>query len=64
MKDAGPPHDLCILHGEMRSFFVSGVPQSRFGNAYYHVNVDCVRRVWPTLHPQCCLSSPSGVARI
>ena len=48
VKDAGPPHDLCILHGEMRSFSTNGVPQSRLGNAYYHVHVDCVRRIWPT----------------
>lgn len=43
-KQAIPPHDLCIRHKEWRSFTspVTNQIESRFGNAYYHVNTACI----------------------
>ena len=57
-KDLGPPNDLCIQHKENRSFTQNGQLQYRFGNAYYHVNVDCVRRMWSTFAPSMLLIEP------
>ena len=40
-----PPYDLCIRHQEWREYTspMSSVPQSRFGNVYYHFNPVCVQ---------------------
>lgn len=40
---------LCLQHEERHTFMspVLPVPQSRFGNVYYHCNFHCVRTVWP-----------------
>ena len=42
-KHPNPPDDLCIRHQEWREFTPPGsqVPQSRFGNTYYHFSVTC-----------------------
>lgn len=48
----GPPHDLCLQHEEWRTFTPCGsMPQSRFGNVYYHCSVNCVMSVWPQFIP-------------
>ena len=57
-KDLGPPYDLCIQHGENRQYTQHGEQHSRFGNAYYHVNLDCVRRVWTSFTPSMLLIEP------
>ncbi len=43
-KKAPPPMDICIQHAEWRSFTSPStqLPDSRFGNAYYHANIQCV----------------------
>ena len=53
-KPANPPDNLCIMHGEWRTFALPGspIPQSRFGNAYYHPHLMCVRSLWPQFDPQ------------
>ena len=51
LKPLVPPHDLCIRHEEWRSFTVQNTPQSRYGNAYYHVNLSCVQTQWPLWNP-------------
>ena len=52
-------HEICIQHEEWRSFTPPGgsVPQSRFGNVYYHVNVFCVQINWPSFNPASLVTS-------
>lgn len=49
-KNAQPPYDLCIQHEEWRNFTspVSHLPESRFGNAYYHASFACIVARWPS----------------
>ena len=44
IKGAAPPDDMCIRHKEWREYTPPGsqVPQSRFGNVYYHFNPNCI----------------------
>ena len=51
VKPALPPYDLCVQHREWRSFSVSGTQQSKFSPAYYHLNILCIRRNWPSFSP-------------
>ena len=53
-KPVSPPHDLCVMHHEWRTFTIpnSPSPQSRFGNAYYHPNLPCIQSIWPLFNPQ------------
>ena len=46
---ADPPDDIVIQHMEERSFKspTTGLPTSKRGNAYYHVNLPCLRTNWP-----------------
>ena len=46
--------DLCIKHEEWRQFTApsSSTPRSKFGNAYYHCKVECVRMRHPRFQPQ------------
>lgn len=62
-KPVNPPDDLCIVHREWRTFTLAGspVPQSRFGNAYYHLHSMCVRSVWPQFDPKRDLLVPNDV---
>lgn len=48
-KQAKPPNDLCIQYEEWRSYTssVSKIPESHFGNAYYHANPHCILARWP-----------------
>ena len=41
--------ELVIKHGEFRSFNspVTGYPTSKFGNAYYHIKLQCLKFKWP-----------------
>ena len=51
-KPVVPPYDICIQHREWRSFTPSGgTPQSKFSNVYYHVNLLCIKKKWPTFSP-------------
>ena len=52
-KNSLPPNDLCIQHEEWRSYIspVTKLPESRFGNAYYHANPLCIRARWPMFFP-------------
>ena len=52
-KKAKPPDDLCVQHEEWRSYTspVSRLPESRFGNAYYHAKPCCIIARWPTFTP-------------
>ena len=50
-KPSYPPYDIVIQHEEWRSFLAAGVPQSRFGNAYYHLSISCVQAKWPMFSP-------------
>ena len=63
-KPAIPPNNLCILHREWRAFTTPSnpVPQSRFGNAYYHLNATCVQAMWPTFDPRRDLQLPPETA--
>ena len=63
-KDLGPPNDICILHEEWRTYMVNGTEQSRFGNAYYHVNVRCVNLVWPSFLPSMLVVLPEVERRL
>ena len=45
-KPPDPPHDIVIQHEEWRNFVAGGIPQTRFGNAYYHASVQCVQLRW------------------
>ena len=44
-KPVVPPYNLCVMHREWRMFIIAGspVPQSRFGNAYYHLHAICIQ---------------------
>ena len=44
-------HNVCIRNEEWHSFTVQNTPQSRYGNAYYHVNLSCVQTQWPLCNP-------------
>ena len=52
-KHPTPPDDLCIRHQEWREYIPTGsqVPQSRFGNTYYHFSTLCVRMRCPEFVP-------------
>ena len=45
-----PPHDICLGHRESLSFINprTGTECSKLGNAYYHFNLDCIRRKHPS----------------
>ena len=52
-KSAKPPNDLCVQHEEWRWYTspVSHLPESRFGNAYYHASPHCIQARWPMFYP-------------
>ena len=42
-KPPVPPLDLCVKHQEWQEFIgPSGMPQTRYGNVYYHCNIPCI----------------------
>ena len=43
-KTAPPPDDMCIRHQQWREFMPQGspIPNTRFGNVYYHFNPTCI----------------------
>ena len=45
-----PPHDICLGHKESLSFINprTGKECSKLGNAYYHINLDCIRKKHPS----------------
>lgn len=53
-------HDICVGHEEWRSFTVQDTPQSRYGNAYYHVNIACIQSQWPLFHPSELIIMPEN----
>ena len=61
-KPPTPPMDLCIRHREWLEFLSPfGVPQKRFGNAYYHCSVPCVQSRCPEFEPS-MLQIPPAMA--
>ena len=48
-----PPHDICIGHCEPLTFVNprTGLESSKMGNAYYHVNLSCIRKKHPNFTP-------------
>ena len=59
-KPPAPPYDIVIQHEEWRHFLAGGVPQTRFGNAYYHATPTCIQAKWPNFQP-CHLQIPKEV---
>ena len=59
-KSAMAPDDMCIRHQEWQEYRASGspIPQSRFGNVYYHFNVQCVWLRCPWFDPSQLEISP------
>ena len=58
MKDAKngllpPPHDICIGHCEHLTFLNprTGLESSKMGNAYYHINLSCIKKKHPDFTP-------------
>ena len=45
-----PPYDICLGHKESLSFInpKSGTECSKIGNAYYHINLECIQRKHPS----------------
>ena len=54
------PDDMCIRHQEWQEYRASGspIPQSHFGNVYYHFNVQCVWLRCPWFDPSQLEISP------
>ena len=52
-KHAESSHNLCVQHEEWRSYTspVTGLPESRFGNAYYHAHPHCILVKWSNFYP-------------
>ena len=60
-----PPYDLCVQHSQWRSYTLpNGDPQSKFSNAYYHVNLPCIRRNWPHFSPADLIISPEMTLKL
>ena len=49
-KSPSPPNNIYLQHPEWREFMPPGAPniQTKWGNAYYHCNRNCVLARWPT----------------
>lgn len=60
-KSIQPPLDLCVQHEEWRNFIspVSHLPDSRFGNAYYHASPLCIMSRWPAFTPSSLVIPPA-----
>ena len=52
-KAPKPPQDLCIKHEEWRQFTPqnTAIPQSKFGNVYYHCRMECIWMRCPNFIP-------------
>ena len=50
VKPLVAPHDLCVQHREWRYFTSPGHSdqQSKYSPAYYHLNLPCIQKKWPT----------------
>ena len=48
---ADPPYDMAIQHVEPRMYNspITGMPNSKIGNAYYHVYLPCLQYNWPII---------------
>ena len=48
-KPASPPHNLCVQHEEWRQMTYpnSASPSTKFGNSYYHADINCIQVNWP-----------------
>ena len=59
-KPALAPLHLCVRHQEWQEFTgSSGDPQTRYGNAYYHCNIPCIRARWPQFNSSMFHLSPT-----
>ena len=49
----GTPNDLIVQHEEDRSYTspVTSLQAFKYGNAYYHPQLDCIRQKWPAFAP-------------
>ena len=47
-KLAVPPYDIRVRHTEWRTFSLGG---TKFAPAYYHVNLPCLQKNWPSFNP-------------
>ena len=56
----------CVMHRKWRTFMLpdSPAPQSRFGNAYYHLHFPCIKfwSVWSQFDSQRHLVIPKAIA--
>ena len=46
-KPPQPSNDIVVQHEEWWSYVAGGVQLSKFGNAYYHCCLPCIRAKWP-----------------
>ena len=60
-----PPNDFCIQHTEPLKFInpCTGIESRKIGNAYYHINIVCIRRKHPHFSPK-LVSCPEEVINI
>lgn len=49
-KPAMAPYNVCIRHTEWQTFTPGGTHKSKFAPAYYHVNLPCLQKNWPSFH--------------
>ena len=56
-----PPYDICIGHREPLNFINprTGLESSKLGNAYYHVNIVCIRKKHSNFTPSQLMCSES-----
>lgn len=61
-KQAESPYNLCVQHEEWRLYTspVTHLPESRFGNAYYHAHPQCIQLKWSNFRPT-DLQVPDGL---
>ena len=49
-KPAMAPYNVCTRHTEWQTFTPGGTHKSKFAPAYYHVNLPCLQKNWPSFH--------------
>lgn len=49
---------VCSMRSGVHTCPTTNLPESRFGNAYYHTNPACIFSEWPSFHPQSLFISP------
>ena len=61
-----PPHDICLGDREPLSFVNphNGLECSKLGNAYYHINLNCIRRKHPNFTSDQIVCPPDVQGRV